>query len=132
MEEMASCPIDSSVRRLIGLKAAIVLGARRVQRSRYERGTTLFAPFFFVNGLTCGRGGFAGVALALGLIWALNLGLPGPAALMGIHAPLIVPSGILFDGPSAGFGVVGFVAFFLPVLISLLAKQQAMLFNRGS
>jgi|GEM_PF-2830292 len=132
MAEMASCPIDSSVRRLIGLKAAIVLGARWVQGSRYERGTTLFAPVFFVNGLTFGCGGFAGVAMALGLIWALNLGLPDPAAFKGIHAPLIVPFGILFDGPSAGFGVVGFVAFFLSVLISLLAKQQAMLFNRGS
>lgn len=131
MAEMASCPINSSVRRLIGLKAAIGLGVRWVQESRYERGTTLFAPFFFVNGLTFGRGGFAGVALALGLIWALNLGLPGPAALMGIHAALIVPFGLLFDGPSTGFGVVGFLAFFLPVLISLLAKQQVMLFNRG-
>ena len=70
--------------------------------------------------------------MALGLIWALNLGLPDRAAFKGIHAPLIVPFGILFDGPSAGFGVVGFVAFFLSVLISLLAKQQAMLFNRGS
>ncbi|MSU54082.1 MAG: hypothetical protein EXS41_11945 [Opitutaceae bacterium] len=122
---------DSSRRRLIGLKAAIVLGALWVQWIRYDRRTTLFAPVFFVNGLTFGRGGFSRVALALGLIWALNLGLPDPAAFNGIHAALIVPFGILFDGPSTGFVVVGFFAFFLPVLISLLARKQVMLFNRG-
>ncbi len=119
-----------SVRLLIILKAAIVLGSMFVQLIRYERRLTLFAPIFFVSGLTFGLCGVAGAALAFVLIWALNLGLPGPAAFMGTHAVLIVPFGVLFDGPGRVFVVTGFLALFLPVLISLLAKKPLMLFNR--
>lgn len=117
-------------RLLLVLKAAIILGSLFVQLIRYERRLTLFAPIFFVSGLTFGLCGFTAAALAFVLIWALNLGLPGPAAFLGVYSVLIVPFGILFDGPNNLFVVVGFVALFLPVLISLLWKKPLMLFNR--
>jgi hypothetical protein len=117
-------------RLLIFLKGAIILGSMFVQLFRYERRLTLFAPIFFVGGLTFGLCGFMAAALAFVLIWALNLGLPGPAAFLGVYSVLIVPFGILFDGPNNLFVIVGFLALFLPVLISLLWKRPLMLFNR--
>jgi hypothetical protein len=115
---------------VLGLKAAILLGSMLVQLIRYERRLTLFAPIFFVSGLTFGLCGLPAAGFAFLLIWALNLGLPNASALLGAHAVIIVLFGFLFDGVSNLLVIVAFLCLFMPVLISMLSGRSLQTFHR--
>ena len=116
---------------LSATRGAILLVAVLIQAVRYEKHRfSFYPPIFFLAGLTiptCGLpiGGFAFV-----LIWALNLALPNAQGFLTAYAAIVVVFGYFFQ---RGIDLsVTFVAFliFLPVLLSLLAKRQLIIFTR--
>lgn len=116
---------------VLGLKCAILFGAMLVQLIRVERRITLFAPIFFLSGVTVGLCGAPAAAFAFMLIWTVNFGLPNPTAFMGVHAVLIVLFSVLFNGMrNPLLTVAAFLCLFVPVLVSLMSQRPLMLFNR--
>jgi hypothetical protein len=116
---------------VLGLKCAILLGAMLVQLIRIERKVTLFAPIFFLSGVTFGLCGAPAAGFAFLLIWTINFGLPNPTAFLGVHAVLIGLFSVLFNGVGNPLlTITAFLCLFVPVLVSLMSQRPLMLFNR--
>ncbi|MBC7367495.1 MAG: hypothetical protein H7343_11915 [Undibacterium sp.] len=117
-------------RGVLVLKFVILLGAMLVQLIRYERRLTLFAPIFFVAGLTFGLSGVAAAGFAFLLVWALNLVLPSASAFLTTQAVLILVFGTLLGERGDLFVMAAFFCLFLPVLISMLTGRSLQTFHR--
>jgi hypothetical protein len=119
-------------RLLLGLKCMILFGSVLVQLVRYQRRLTLFAPIFFVSGLTFSLCGLPAAGFAFALIWALNYALPSASALLTTYAIVIGIFGVLFDGMTNILVMVAVLCLFGPVLISMLTRRSLQTFHRRS
>ena len=66
----------AELQRVFFLQIAVLLAGVLIQTFRYEGRLTLFAPIFYLSGLTFGMCGFYPALFALVLVWTINLGLP--------------------------------------------------------
>lgn len=117
-------------RLVLALKCAILSGAMVVQLVRYQRRLTLFAPIFFVSGLTFGLCGLPAAGFAFVLMWALNLMLPSASAFLTAHAVVVGIFGAVFDGMTNILVMVAVLCLFGPVLISMLTRRSLQTFHR--
>jgi hypothetical protein len=116
---------------VLGLKCGILLGAMLVQLIRIDRKITLFAPIFFLSGVSVGLCGAPAAGFAFALIWTINLSLPNPTVFLGVHAVLLVLFSVLFNEPNnVVLTAAGFLCLFVPVLISMMSQRPLLLFNR--
>ena len=115
---------------VLALQAALLIGAMLVQVIRWERRLMLFAPIFFVSGLTFGLCGLPAAGFAFALIWAFNVVLPNTAVFLGVQAVIMLVFGCIFGGMSNVLVFVAFLCLFGPVLISLLTRRSLQTFIR--
>ena len=119
-------------RLVLAIKCAILLGSMLVQLVRYQRRLTLFAPIFFVSGLTFGLCGLPAAGFAFVLMWALNLMLPNASAFLTTQAMVVGIFGAFFEGMTNVLVMVAVLCLFGPVLISMLTRRSLQIFHRRS
>lgn len=136
IDPCVSAPPDAP--KLVGyevfaVQVAILLAGLLVQSVRYERGRFLvFAPIFFLAGLSVGICGIKAAGFAFALIWAVNPMLKNPSGFLSAYALLIGLFGVLFLDFTSILVVLAVVLTFLPVLLSALMQRPLVLFSRKS
>ena len=115
---------------LLALQAGIFVVAVLIQMIRWYAKISLFAPIFFLMGLTVGVCGWQVALFATVLVWALNGALPNPEAFLFVQAIALAGFSALFLGTITAMTLLGAALVFLPVVVSLLTKEQLMLKTR--
>ena len=116
---------------LFTVQVAILLVGLLIQTVRYERGRVLiFAPIFFLAGLSVGVCGLKGAGFAFAMIWAVNPGLKNPSGFLLVYALLVGLFGALFTSFTNKFALVALLFALLPVLLSALAHRPLVLFSK--
>jgi hypothetical protein len=118
---------------VFAVQCAILLVGLLIQSVRHERGRFLvFAPIFFLAGLSVGVCGVKAAGFAFALIWAVNPMLKNPSAFLTAYALLIGLFGGLFLEFTDKLVILGLFLTFLPVLLSALMQRPLVLFTRKS
>lgn len=108
----------------------ILVIAVLIQSFRFEQRRGMFAPIFFLSGLSFGLCGVPVAGFALILIWSINLVLPNPATFLATYALLLVAFTTLFLGTKDKVPFAPAFLCFLPVLLSLLLGRPLVLFSK--
>ena len=111
----------------LALQAGIFVVAILIQMIRWNGRISLFAPIFFLTGLTVGVCSWQVALFAAVLVWALNCALPNPEAFLLVQAIALAGFSALFLGTITVRTLLGAFLIFLPVVISLLTKERLML-----
>lgn len=114
---------SESVRLATYGRLGILLVGVLIQLFRFEHRAMLFAPIFYLTGLSVGLSGFAAGGFAVLLVWLVNPVLPNPAAFLAVHALLVVLLGTLFLGLANQRSLLNATLVFLPVVVSFLAGR---------
>lgn len=129
-----SAPAESPrllVAEVLVAQIVLLLVGLLIQLVRYERGRFLvFAPIFFLAGLTVGVCGVKTAAFAFALIWAINPMLKNPSAFLMAYAVLVGLFGGLFLDFTDKMVILAAFVTFLPVLLSALMQRPLVLFTR--
>ena len=112
---------------LLALQAGIFVVAISIQMIRWSGKISLFAPIFFLTGLTVGVCSWQVALFAAVLVWALNCALPNPEAFLLVQAIALAGFSTLFLGTINARTLLGASLIFLPVVISLLTRERLML-----
>ncbi len=116
---------------LVGLvQAGVLLVGVMVQTLRYEHRISLYAPIFYLSGLSLGMCGVYPTLFAMGLVWSIHRVLPGPGALLSIQALLVLTFGVVFHGVGSRLPFVTAAFMFLPVAMSLLSRRRLGMFTK--
>lgn len=121
----------SAVWQLLALRAGILLIGVLLQTIRYEKKhLTFYPPIFYLAGLSLALCDPRGAAFAFVLIWAINSALPNAQAFLTSYAVVIGVFGYFFSRSITIPVLLAATLCFLPVLLSLLANRQLMVFTR--
>jgi hypothetical protein len=112
---------------LLALQAGIFVVAISIQMIRWSGKISLFAPIFFLTGLTVGVCSWQVALFAAVLVWAVNCVLPNPEAFLSVLAIAMAGFSYLFLGTITVMTLFGAFLIFLPVVVSLLAKERLLL-----
>jgi len=118
---------SSSRLTLLALPAGIFVVAILIQMIRWSGRISLFAPIFFLLGLTVGVCSWQVALFAAVLVWALNCALPNPEAFLFVQAIALAGFSCLFFGTITAPTLLGAALVFGPVVVSLLTKERLML-----
>jgi hypothetical protein len=110
----------------LALQTAIFVVAVLIQMIRWNGKISLFAPVFFLMGLTVGVCGWQIALFATVLVWALNVALPNPEAFLLFLASALAGFSYVFLGTITLMILLGAALVFLPVVVSLLLKERLM------
>ena len=109
---------------VLSAAAAVLLVAAVVQMIRLEGRLSLFAPIFFLQGLTFGvSGGTIGTMAMLGS-WALSPVLPTAGALLFVQGAATLCLSLLLRGADPELGMVMAGVTWVPVLVSILLRKR--------
>ena len=116
--ELADAPV------LLALAAGALLVGTMVQMIRLQGRLSLFAPIFFLQGLTFGAtGGMVGTIAMLGT-WGLSPVLPSAGALLFVQGAAALCLSLLLRGADPVLGMVAAGVTWVPVLISVLFRKR--------
>ncbi len=103
----------------------VVLGvASIVQMLRVEGRLTLFAPIYFLQGVTFGIAGwFVGLVAMVGS-WALTPVLPGPGGLLFVQGAVALSLGLLLGNTAPPALMILAGVIWLPMLVSILMHRR--------
>lgn len=108
----------------------VLLVGVAVQMIRFEGRLSLFAPVFFLQGMTFGLVGGVVGAIAMFGSWALSPMLPTVGALLFVQGAATLCLALLLEiEPVYGFALAG-LAWLPPVLAILLRKRLAASFDK--
>jgi len=116
---------------LLALQTVILVAAVAMQMMRWSGKISLFAPVFFLMGLTAGVCSWQVALFAAMLVWVLNCILPNPETFLLVQAIALAGFSYLFLGTITVMTLLGAALVFLPVVVSLLMKEQLMLKNKS-
>jgi uncharacterized membrane protein len=102
----------------------VLILAALSQMVRLEGRLSLFAPIFFLQGITFGAVGWLVGLLAMVGSWALTPVLPGPGAVLFVHGAFTLCLGLLFPGQAPEVVMLMVGVIWLPVLLSVLLKKR--------
>jgi len=112
---------------------AIVTVGLLVQMVRFERSRlALFAPIFYLAGLSVSLCSPGAALFAFILIWALNPLFRSPRPFLGLYGLVAAGFGLLLGNLGWELPLAAFLLCFLPVLLSLLARRPLVVFTRKS
>ncbi len=115
---------------LMALRAIVLLIGVLIQAVRYEKNhVSFYPPIFYLAGVSVALCDARVAAFAFVLIWALNITLPNAQGFLTAYAAILVVFGYFFKGLDVSVMYAGFLIF-MPVLLSLLAKRQLIVFTR--
>jgi hypothetical protein len=129
-EQQAEGGLSTSPALLVWAAAALLVGVL-VQMIRIQGRLSLFAPIFFLQGLTFGvMGGVIGIISMLGS-WALSPVLPSAGALLFVQGASTLCLSLLLSRADPIIGMVVAGISWIPVLIAvLLRKRLAAAFDK--
>ena len=117
--------------KFMALRALLRLIGVLVQSIRYEKKhLSFYPPIFYLAGVSLALSDPRGAAFAFILVWAINSALPNAQAFLSAYAFLIAVFGLFFSRRMDLSVILAAVLCFLPVLMSLLANRQLMVFTR--
>lgn len=111
---------------VFALQAAIFTVAVVIQTLQWDEGISLFAPIFFLQGLTVGVAGYEAAIFAGVLIWAINSVLPNPATFLFIFA-IEIPVFSYFYESFALHDLLAVFLIMIPVVLSWLLGKRLLL-----
>jgi hypothetical protein len=120
---------DDAQQMVLGIQAAVLLGAVLIQSIRYDVRMSFFAPIFFFLGMSVGASGHYAGLFAFALVLAINPVIPNPRMFLTAYALLLIPFGLVFNADWALLGI-NVVLVLLPPLMSLLTKRPLVIFTR--
>jgi len=124
-------PAPAAGLELLILKLGILLVGLIAQTVRNEKNRAqIFAPIFFLGGLSVGLDGPDVALFAFALIWALNPMIGNAEGFLFVYALLLLGFGLQFQGFGNKLPIVAFVYCLLPVLISWVSHRPLVLFTR--
>ena len=94
------------------------------QMVRLEGRLSLFAPIFFLQGMTFGVAGMLVGLLAMVGSWALTPMLPGPGAVLFVQGGITLSLGLLLQDTEPKLLMVLTGVIWLPVLTSVLLRKR--------
>mgnify|MGYP007082185258 FL=1 len=112
------------------VQVSVLLVGVLVQTLRYEHRISLYAPLFYLSGLTLGVCGLYVGLFAMMLAWSIHRVLPGSGALLSVQALLVLVFGVVFLGVDSRETFVAAALVFLPVALSLLSRRRLGMFNK--
>ncbi len=116
---------------LLAVKLGILLVGLSIQMMRFERRRFIvFAPIFFLGGISVGLVGLNGALFAFIMIWAVSPMVGGPMGFLSIYALIVMGFGMFFLGTGNKLAIVALVYCFLPVLLSLLSRRPLVVLTR--
>ena len=105
-------------------QGALLAAAVFFQMVRLEGRLSLFAPIFFLQGLTVGAAGpLVGLLAMLGS-WALTPVLPGAGAVLFVQGAITLSLGLLLQGTEPTLLMVLTGVIWLPMLVSVLLRKR--------
>lgn len=117
--------------RFMAVRAVLLLVGVLIQAIRYEKKhLSFYPPIFYLAGVSFALSDPRGAAFAFLLIWAINSALPNAQAFLSAYAAFVVVFGFFFSHRLDLSVIYAGVLCFLPVLLSLLANRQLMVFTR--
>jgi hypothetical protein len=122
-------PPPTLAEQILGAQAGILVIAMLFQLFRLKRQSVLFAPIFFLLGLTVGLVGYESAFFAWIMIWAVNVVLPGPASFLFTYAAVVGGFGAVFVGKSKLMMLMCGLSCF-PLLVSVMARRRLMHFTK--
>lgn len=110
----------------IACQGAVLAIATLVQMVRLEGRVSLFAPIFFLQGMTLGVAGWLVGALAMIGTWALSPVLPGAGAMLFVQGGVALSLGLLLQSPSTEPVLLMVLTgvIWMPVLASVLLRKR--------
>lgn len=132
IEAVAGAPAGSG-RIVLVAKILILVIALAIQLVRLEPRLKLFAPIFFLSGVSFGLCGIKVAGFAIVMIWAINLATLPPSGFLFLHGVVLMAFGSLFNGSrllSTANRQTLIAAFLLaaPALVSWMAREQLVHF----
>lgn len=122
-ERQAAGGLETSPTLLAWAAGALMLGVV-VQMIRMQGRLSLFAPIFFLQGLTFGAaGGVIGAITMLGS-WALSPVLPSAGALLFVQGAATLCLSLLLRDADPVLGMVMTGVIWMPVLVSVLLRKR--------
>lgn len=112
------------------VQVSVLLVGVLVQTLRYERRISLYAPLFYLSGMTLGMCGLYPGLFPMMLAWLIHRALPGSGALLSVQALLVLVFGVVFLGVDSRETFVAAALMFLPVALSLLSRRRLGVFNK--
>jgi hypothetical protein len=111
--------------RLVVISQCVVMVvAVLIQTVRYDGKLTLFAPVFFVTGLSFGLVGWQAALFAFVTIWIVDLVLSSLSALLVCYAMILLVYGFLLPHPSMAGVFLAAALPLLPVILSATTKRR--------
>jgi hypothetical protein len=105
-------------------KCVVLISAVLIQTVRYEGKLTLFAPVFFIMGLSFGLIGWQAALFAFITIWIVDLVLPSLSSMLVGYTAVIVIYGFLLPHPSIACVYLAAGLPLLPVILSATTKRR--------
>ncbi len=115
---------------VFGLKAAVLVLGLLIQTLRFEGRFSLFAPLFYVLGLSFGLMDWKPACFAVISIWAVNLVLPSASVFLFVYGCLVTCFGLSFPGSEHDETLLLAALAILPVLLSVLSKRRLAQFTK--
>ena len=112
------------------LKATVLVLGLLIQTLRFEGRFSLFAPLFYVLGLSFGLIDWKPALFAVISIWAVNLVLPSAAVFLFVFGGLATCFGLSFPGSERNDTLLLTALAMLPVLLSVLSKRRLAQFTK--
>lgn len=117
--------------KFMAMRAALLLIGVLIQAIRYEKKhLSFYPPIFYLAGVSLALCDPRAAAFAFVLVWAINSALPNARGFLTAYAALVLAFGLFFSRRLDLSVVYAGALCFLPVLLSLLANRQLMVFTR--
>ena len=113
----------------LGLEECVVLVAVLLQTVQWRGQFRLYPPVFFATGLALAICGWPAALAGAALAWVLNLVLPTPTLFLFVEALTVGLFAYLLN-PSWLLAVLAMAVFYLPLLVSVLARQPLSVISR--
>lgn len=114
-----------------GVQAVILAAAVVIQMIRVEERLVLFAPIFFVLGLSFAIVGWKAAAIGFVAIWALNLVIPNPAVFMGAYGLMMVVLSVFLGADLKFAGLIAALSMGPPLIAALSGRRLAKIRKRS-
>lgn len=108
----------------LGVQMAILFVSICIQMVRFEGRFSLFAPIFFIQGISFGTAGFLPALFSTLISWGLSPVLPSAGAILFVHGACVLCFGLLLQDatPAILFYVAGMTWF--PVIFAVLIQKR--------
>ena len=122
-------PEPLTLKLILGLKVFVLLVGLTVQMFRFEKKLSMFAPIFYLQGLSFGLIGLKAALAAILLAWVFNVLLPSAGVMLAVFGCFEVIAALVFGQPPHKVLIAGGLTL-LPVFLSIALKRRLAQFTK--